>query len=143
MVTMKKQLREVWFVTGSQHLYGKEVLKQVEANSKEIVKGLSGSIKAPVSITFKTVLTTSDAIRKVCLEANSADQCIGLIAWMHTFSPAKMWIGGLSVLAKPYVHLHTQFNRDIPFNAIAMDFMNLNHLRTVIVNLDLLTPVWD
>ncbi len=116
---MKTQQKEVWFVTGSQHLYGPAVLKQVEANSKEIVK-------APIAITFKTVLTNSDAIRKVCLEANSTDHCIGLIAWMHTFSPAKMWIAGLNILAKPFVHLHTQFNRDIPFNEIDMDYMNLN-----------------
>jgi L-arabinose isomerase len=117
---------EVWFVTGSQHLYGAEVLKQVETNSREIVRGLAGAVKAPVNITFKTVLTTSDAIRKVCLEANSSENCIGLIAWMHTFSPAKMWIAGLNILAKPYAHLHTQFNRDIPFKEIDMDFMNLN-----------------
>jgi L-arabinose isomerase len=123
---MNIEKREVWFVTGSQHLYGEDVLKQVEANSREIVKGLAGAMKAPVTITFKMVLTTSDAIRRVCLEANSTDHCIGLIAWMHTFSPAKMWIGGLGILAKPYAHLHTQFNRDIPFKEIDMDFMNLN-----------------
>jgi L-arabinose isomerase len=120
------QNREIWFVTGSQHLYGAEVLKKVESNSRVIVEGLSGSIKAPVTIIFKSVLTTSDSIRKVCLEANSSDNCTGLIAWMHTFSPAKMWIAGLGILAKPYAHLHTQFERDIPFNEIDMDFMNLN-----------------
>ncbi|MBN2349490.1 MAG: L-arabinose isomerase [Bacteroidales bacterium] len=117
---------EVWFVTGSQHLYGEETLKKVEENSKEIVKGLSETIQTPVLLKFKSVLTTSDAIRKVCLEANNSDKCLGLIAWMHTFSPAKMWIAGLNILAKPYVHLHTQFNRDIPWGQIDMDFMNLN-----------------
>jgi L-arabinose isomerase len=120
------QNREIWFVTGSQHLYGAEVLKKVESNSREIVGGMSGSLKAPVTIIFKSVLTTSDSIRKVCLEANSSDNCAGLIAWMHTFSPAKMWIAGLGLLTKPFAHLHTQFERDIPFKEIDMDFMNLN-----------------
>ncbi|MBN1184166.1 MAG: L-arabinose isomerase, partial [Bacteroidales bacterium] len=118
--------KEVWFITGSQHLYGEEVLKKVEINSKEIVKGLSASIKSPVQIEFKKVLTNPEDIRDLCLEANSSKNCIGLIAWMHTFSPAKMWINGLNILSKPFVHLHTQFNQDIPWNDIDMDFMNLN-----------------
>jgi L-arabinose isomerase len=117
---------EVWFITGSQHLYGEETLRQVETNSKEVVKGLSGAVKSPVKIIYKSLLTTPEAIKNVCLEANNADTCIGLIAWMHTFSPAKMWISGLGVLTKPYLHLHTQFNRDIPWKEIDMDFMNLN-----------------
>ncbi len=117
---------EVWFVTGSQHLYGEETLKKVEANSKEIVSGLSDSIKSPVRIIFKSVLTTPESIRKICLEASSSENCIGLITWMHTFSPAKMWITGLKNLTKPFLHLHTQFNRDIPWKDIDMDFMNLN-----------------
>ncbi len=117
---------EIWFVTGSQHLYGDETLKKVEANSKEVADGLNRLTKAPAKIVFKSVLTTGEAIRKICLEANASDACIGLIAWMHTFSPAKMWISGLGLLAKPFVHLHTQFNRDIPWNEIDMDFMNLN-----------------
>jgi len=117
---------EVWFITGSQHLYGEETLRQVEANSKEVVRGLAGEVEAPVKIIYKSLLTTPDDIRKVCLEANNDDSCIGLIAWMHTFSPAKMWISGLGVLTKPYLHLHTQFNRDIPWKEIDMDFMNLN-----------------
>lgn len=117
---------EVWFITGSQHLYGEETLRQVEANSKEVVQGLSGAVKAPVKIIYKSLLTTPEDIREVCLEANNADSCIGMIAWMHTFSPAKMWISGLGVLTKPYLHLHTQFNRDIPWKEIDMDFMNLN-----------------
>ncbi len=118
--------KEIWFVTGSQHLYGEETLKQVEANSKEVASGLADKVKAPVKIIFKSVLTTPDAIRRICLEASASDECIGLITWMHTFSPSKMWIAGLKVLNKPFVHLHTQFNRDIPWNEIDMDFMNLN-----------------
>ena len=117
---------EVWFVTGSQHLYGEETLKQVAANSKEVAEGLANSVKAPVKIVFRTVLTTPDAITQTCLDANVTKNCIGLIAWMHTFSPAKMWINGLKILNKPYAHLHTQFNRDIPWKEIDMDFMNLN-----------------
>lgn len=117
---------EIWFVTGSQHLYGEEVLRQVEANSQEIVAGLARAVSTPVRIVFKSVLTTADAITRTCLEANADEACIGLIAWMHTFSPAKMWIKGLNFLSKPYVHLHTQFNREIPWNTIDMDFMNLN-----------------
>lgn len=118
--------KQIWFVTGSQSLYGPEVLEQVEADSRKIAAALSDSEEIPVHITFKSVVKTPDEIRQVCLEANNAEDCIGLITWMHTFSPAKMWIAGLSVLAKPFVHLHTQFNRDIPWESIDMDFMNLN-----------------
>lgn len=117
---------EAWFVTGSQHLYGEETLKQVEAHSKQIVEGLNKTQTLPVKIVFKPVLTTPDAIYRLCQEANSAENCIGLIAWMHTFSPAKMWIAGLKALQRPLAHLHTQFNRDIPWSTIDMDFMNLN-----------------
>lgn len=117
---------EVWFVTGSQHLYGDETLKQVDMDSKKIAEALNASAVIPVSVKFKPVLTTPDAISKMCIEANSATNCIGLITWMHTFSPAKMWINGLKVLSKPFLHLHTQFNRDIPWAEIDMDFMNLN-----------------
>jgi L-arabinose isomerase len=124
MIDLKKF--EVWFVTGSQHLYGPETLRQVDKDSQEIVKGLSASKHVPVKIIFKPVLTTPDAIFNLCLEANNAKNCIGIITWMHTFSPAKMWIKGLKVLNKPFVHLHTQFNRDIPWDSIDMDFMNLN-----------------
>jgi L-arabinose isomerase len=124
MIDLKKY--EVWFITGSQHLYGEKTLKQVEKNSKEIVKGLSGSDKIPVKIVFKSLVTTPDSIYNVCLEANNSPKCVGLILWMHTFSPAKMWISGLKILQKPFVHLHTQFNRDIPWDGIDMDFMNLN-----------------
>lgn len=117
---------EVWFVTGSQHLYGEETLKQVAAHSTEIVKSFDQHPKIPVNIIFKPVLTTPDAIYQLCQEANAAKNCIGLICWMHTFSPAKMWIRGLKILHKPFVHLHTQYNRDIPWASIDMDFMNLN-----------------
>jgi L-arabinose isomerase len=117
---------EAWFVTGSQHLYGEEVLKQVAADAQAIARGLSEDAGIPIRVQFKPVLTTPEAIHELCLEANRAPQCVGLITWMHTFSPAKMWIAGLSKLAKPVAHLHTQFNRDIPWSTIDMDFMNLN-----------------
>jgi L-arabinose isomerase len=115
---------EIWFLTGSQHLYGPETLKQVAANSQAIAVGLGE--KLPLPVVFKPVLTTPDAIRATILEANANPECAGLILWMHTFSPAKMWIGGLSALRKPFLHLHTQFNRDLPWGEIDMDFMNLN-----------------
>lgn len=117
---------EVWFVTGSQHLYGPKTLEQVAEHSREIAGALGASAHIPVQIVFKPVLTTPEAIRELCLEANSAKSCIGLITWMHTFSPAKMWIAGLSLLRKPFLHLHTQYNREIPWSTIDMDFMNLN-----------------
>ena len=117
---------EAWFITGSQHLYGEEALQQVAIDSQRIVEGLNGRGKLPLQIVFKPVLTTSDAIYRLCQEANAAANCVGLIAWMHTFSPAKMWIRGLNNLQKPFVHLHTQYNRDIPWATIDMDFMNLN-----------------
>ena len=117
---------EIWFVTGSQHLYGPGPLKQVAANSKKIAYALGAAKRIPLKVVFKALLTTPDEIRALCLEANHDARCAGLILWMHTFSPAKMWIGGLSVLKKPFVHLHTQFNRDLPWAEIDMDFMNLN-----------------
>jgi L-arabinose isomerase len=117
---------EVWFITGTQHLYGPETLKQVAADSEKIAAALDKSPGIPVKIVFKPILTTPDSITEICTAANNAAQCIGLIAWMHTFSPAKMWIRGLSVLNKPLLHFHTQLNRDIPWNSIDMDFMNLN-----------------
>jgi len=117
---------EVWFITGSQHLYGDETLKQVAAHSQEIAKYLNDTPSMPVSIVFKPVVKTAEEIYAVCQQANVAKNCIGIITWMHTFSPAKMWIGGLKILQKPLLHLHTQFNRDIPWNEIDMDFMNLN-----------------
>ena len=117
---------EVWFVTGSQHLYGDETLRQVAGHSGEIAKSLSESSIIPVKVVFKPVLTSPDSVYDLMLDANHSKTCIGLITWMHTFSPAKMWIAGLKALQKPFVHLHTQFNRDIPWSEIDMDFMNLN-----------------
>src|SRR6187402_771181 len=117
---------EVWFVTGSQHLYGEETLKKVAEHSQQIVKELDASSSIPVKVVFKPVLKSAEEIYSICQEANVAKDCIGIIAWMHTFSPAKMWIGGLKILQKPLLHLHTQFNRDIPWDTIDMDFMNLN-----------------
>ncbi len=117
---------EVWFVTGSQHLYGPKTLEQVAAHSQAMAQGLSASAQIPVKVVFKPVLTTPEAIHTLCLEANSAPNCVGLITWMHTFSPAKMWIAGLTALSKPFVHLHTQYNAEIPWAEIDMNFMNLN-----------------
>ncbi len=117
---------EVWFVTGSQHLYGEVALQQVAEHSQSIVRWWSESGKLPVKIVFKPVVTTPQAILDLCQDANYAKNCIGLITWMHTFSPAKMWIAGLKALQKPFVHLHTQFNRSLPWSTIDMDFMNLN-----------------
>ncbi|MET9465659.1 L-arabinose isomerase [Streptomyces sp. NPDC006544] len=118
--------REVWFLTGSQSLYGDETLRQVARQSQQIAEVLQGDPGVPVRIVWKPVLTDAGAIRRLCLEANSDDTCIGLIAWMHTFSPAKMWIAGLDALRKPLLHLHTQANVSLPWSSIDMDFMNLN-----------------
>jgi L-arabinose isomerase len=117
---------EVWFVTGSQHLYGEETLKKVAQHSREMAQQMNQSGRLPVKAIFKPVVTTPDAITQLCQEANNDQKCIGLITWMHTFSPAKMWIRGLSILHKPFVHLHTQYNRHLPWSEIDMDFMNLN-----------------
>ncbi|HAL82445.1 MAG TPA: L-arabinose isomerase [Mucilaginibacter sp.] len=124
MIDLKKF--EVWFITGSQHLYGEETLKQVAAHSQQIAKGLDGSGQIAVSVGYKPVVKTTEEIYNTMQEANAAENCIGVITWMHTFSPAKMWIRGLNILQKPLLHLHTQFNRDIPWSSIDMDFMNLN-----------------
>lgn len=124
MIDLKQY--EVWFITGSQHLYGPKTLEQVADHSREIAASFDASDHIPVRVVFKPVLTTPEAIRSLCLEANSAGTCIGLITWMHTFSPAKMWIGGLNLLKKPFLHLHTQYNREIPWSEIDMNFMNLN-----------------
>ena len=117
---------DVWFVTGSQHLYGPETLEQVAKNSEEISNYLNNSSKIPANIAFKPVMKTAEEIRNLCIEANADQNCIGLITWCHTFSPSKMWINGLKILTKPLLHLHTQHNRDLPWNEIDMDFMNLN-----------------
>ncbi|NRA37688.1 MAG: L-arabinose isomerase [Planctomycetes bacterium] len=120
------QQLELWFVTGSQHLYGAEALQEVADNSQALVKGLNEAGRIPIKLVFKPVLTGSDDIRNLCLAANAAKNCVGLVTWMHTFSPSKMWIAGLKVLAKPICHLHTQLHRDIPWASMDMDFMNLN-----------------
>jgi L-arabinose isomerase len=124
MDSIKNQ--EVWFVTGTQDLYGPETLKQVAADSAKIASALDKSQKISQKIVYKPILTTPDSITELCTEANNSKNCIGLITWMHTFSPAKMWIRGLSILNKPFLHLHTQLNRDIPWESIDMNFMNLN-----------------
>jgi len=117
---------DLWFVTGSQHLYGQETLDLVARDSRAIVDGLNAGGGVAYPIVWKPTVTTPDQISAV-LEAATADpRCAGVITWMHTFSPAKMWVRGLSTLAKPLLHLHTQFNRDIPWASIDMDFMNLN-----------------
>jgi L-arabinose isomerase len=118
--------REIWFVTGSQGLYGEETLRQVASQSRVIAEALDATPDIATRVTWKPVLTGSDAIRRLCLEATADDACIGLITWMHTFSPAKMWIAGLGALGKPLLHLHTQANVALPWADIDMDFMNLN-----------------
>ena len=117
---------EIWFVCGSQHLYGPGPLKQVAANAQAVVDGLVASKRLALPLKFKALLTTPEEISKVCIEANTDANCAGLVLWMHTFSPSKMWIRGLTTLKKPFLHLHTQFNRDLPWSTIDMDFMNLN-----------------
>lgn len=117
---------EVWFITGSQHLYGEETLKQVADHSQKIALGIDNAAQIPVKIVFKPIVKTAEEIYAIFTEANVAENCVGIIAWMHTFSPAKMWIRGLKIDQKPLLHLHTQYNRDIPWNSIDMDFMNLN-----------------
>lgn len=114
----------VWFITGSQHLYGPETLKQVDEESAIIVDGLNKGGKVPVEVVFKPVVKTPEEILDICIQANSDANCIGIMTWMHTFSPAKMWIAGFKTLNKPYMHLHTQFNRDLPWSEIDMDYMN-------------------
>ncbi|WP_026585430.1 L-arabinose isomerase [Bacillus sp. J33] len=117
---------QFWFAAGSQHLYGESALKEVERHSAEMAKELNKSGNLPFKVEFKAVLTNAADIHSLILEANSNKRCAGLITWMHTFSPGKMWIAGLSALQKPLLHLHTQYNRDIPWESIDMDFMNLN-----------------
>jgi L-arabinose isomerase len=117
---------EVWFITGSQHLYGEDTLKEVAAHSQTIVRWLDKEKAMPVNLVWKPTVKTPEEIFKIIQDANGSPKCIGIITWMHTFSPAKMWIGGLRILQKPLLHLHTQFNRDIPWGEIDMDFMNLN-----------------
>lgn len=123
---MSKDKPQIWFLTGSQHLYGLEAIEQVGAHSREIAACLASSAAIPLDIVYQPVLTTPEEILGICSAANTTENCVGVIAWMHTFSPAKNWIAGLSALQKPLLHLHTQYNRDIPWSEIDMDFMNLN-----------------
>jgi L-arabinose isomerase len=118
--------QEIWFVTGSQGLYGEETLRQVASQSRVIAEALDAAPDVTARVVWQPVLTDATAIRRLCLDATADDSCIGLVAWMHTFSPAKMWIGGLEALAKPLLHLHTQANVALPWAQIDMDFMNLN-----------------
>lgn len=124
MIDLKKL--QVWFITGTQHLYGEETLKQVAAHAQEVADSLNQNGSISVSVVYKPIVKTTEEIFETLQQANIDENCIGVITWMHTFSPAKMWIRGLNVLQKPLLHLHTQFNRDIPWNTIDMDFMNLN-----------------
>lgn len=117
---------EFWFITGSQHLYGQDTLDKVAEHSMEMARALDLEHSIPGRVVYKPTVKTPDEISKLCEEANSAQSCAGIITWMHTFSPAKMWIAALSNLRKPLLHLHTQYNRDIPWSSIDMDFMNLN-----------------
>ncbi len=117
---------EVWFITGSQHLYGEETLKQVAVNAQKIVEHFNESGKIALEVVWKHTVKTPEEIKDVLQAANTSKKCVGVITWMHTFSPAKMWINGLKHLQKPLLHLHTQANRDIPWSSIDMDFMNLN-----------------
>ena len=123
---MIHQQSEIWFLTGSQYLYGEEALRHVSDDSKVIVEGLNSTAGFPARIVWKPTVKTSEEIFNTCLAANSDSKCVGVITWMHTFSPAKMWISGLKILNKPLCHLHTQFNKEIPWSEIDMDFMNLN-----------------
>ena len=125
-MTINLKALEVWFVTGSQDLYGPEVLKTVGVHAQEMAAFFNKSAKIPVSIVCKSVMRSPDEITNVRIEANASKQCIGLITWFHTFSPSKMWINGLKLLSKPLLQLHTQYNRDLPWKDIDMDFMNLN-----------------
>ncbi len=125
MIVIKNKL-EIWFITGSQHLYGEESLKQVDKDSQAIINYFNEECEFPVEIIWKPVLKSAEEITNIIIDANSNKKCIGLIGWMHTFSPAKMWITGLKILNKPFMHFHTQFERDIPWNTLDMDYMNTN-----------------
>jgi L-arabinose isomerase len=125
-VSAQQAEQQIWFLTGSQHLYGPEVLDQVAEQSGRIAAALDASDQLPVRVVAKPVLTETDSIRRALIDASSDDSCVGVIAWMHTFSPAKMWITGLDALRKPLLHLHTQANQALPWGEIDMDFMNLN-----------------
>jgi len=117
---------EIWFITGAQLLYGGETIKQVDAHSTAMVDGFNKSLSLPIKVVYKGTVNSATEITGKFQEANNSEKCVGIITWMHTFSPAKMWIHGLKILQKPLLHLHTQFQREIPWAEIDMDFMNLN-----------------
>ena len=117
---------EVWFVTGAQLLYGGKAVEQVDEHSKAMVAGLNESGNLPIKVVYKGTANSSKEVVDIFSKANNDGHCVGVITWMHTFSPAKMWIHGLQILHKPLLHLHTQYNAEIPWNDIDMDFMNLN-----------------
>ena len=119
-------VNKLYFVTGSQDLYGDETLKQVAQDTKEMVRFLNEKLSDTVEIVWKETVINSESCIAVMQEASSDDSCVGVITWMHTFSPAKMWIKGLQILRKPLLHLHTQANERLPYDSIDMDFMNLN-----------------
>lgn len=118
--------QNVWFVIGTQHLYGAETLRQVEQHARQVMDGLNQAGNLPVPLVLKPLVKSPDEALALCREANHDNQCAGIITWLHTFSPAKMWIGGLSILNKPLLQFHTQFNAEIPWDSMDMDFMNLN-----------------
>ena len=117
---------EVWFVIGSQHLYGAEALRQVTKHAEHVVNSLNAEAKLPCRLVLKPLGTTPDEITHICRDANYDDKCAGMVVWLHTFSPAKMWINGLTILNKPLLQFHTQYNASLPWDSIDMDFMNLN-----------------
>jgi L-arabinose isomerase len=117
---------EVWFVTGAQLLYGGDAVVKVDGHSSAIVKGLNESGSLPVKVVYKGTVNSAKEVSEIFRTANASEKCIGVITWMHTFSPAKMWIHGLKDYKKPLLHLHTQFNKEIPWSEMDMDFMNLN-----------------
>jgi L-arabinose isomerase len=124
MIDFKKL--EIWFVTGSQHLYGPKALEKVRANSHEIAAALDACGIIPAKVILKPTVTSPETATAICQEANKSPACSGVITWCHTFSPSKMWINGLKLLNRPLLHLHTQHNRELPWSSIDMDFMNLN-----------------
>ena len=117
---------EVWWITGAQLLYGGDAVVKVDSHSKQMVDGLNNSGNLPVKVVYKGTANSSREVTELMKAANNSEKCVGVITWMHTFSPAKMWIHGLQQLTKPLLHFHTQFNAEIPWNEIDMDFMNLN-----------------
>jgi L-arabinose isomerase len=125
-VSSNSSPKEIWFLTGSQNLYGEQTLIEVAAQSEKVASELATGLGSGAKLVWKPVLKTPEAIRRAMLDASSDDNCIGVITWMHTFSPAKMWIAGLDALQKPLLHLHTQAGQSLPWSTIDMDFMNLN-----------------